>query len=686
MARQLLNKYKTGIILFIISSLIGLYLVSIYSYLLFHSLAELFSIFVAFGIFTIAWNSRHILDNPYFLIIGNAYLFIGGLDLLHTLAFKGMGVFPDFGANLPTQLWIAARYMESLSFVIAPFFIRRIVKANHIFCGYLLVFLIILGLIFYWDVFPVCYVEGAGLTSFKKVSEYLICLLFISSIVILYRRRPEFDEGIFRLLISSIILSIFSEVAFTFYVHVYGLPNLIGHYLKVASFFLMYKAIIVTGLTNPHEMLFRNLRQSEDALRSLSDELEVRIEKRTAELLDSNVLLNKEIDEHKLSKEQLRQSREMLNEVFDGILDPLIVLDANMQTKLLNNAALEYYGLTSKQEAIGKPCYRVFKQLPKPCDGCDIPLAISSAKNISFERKAPLDPSRRENVVIYIIKGINDAPKEFILRIHDITERKMLEKQIIQSEKLASLGVLVSSVAHEINNPNSFVSFNIPILRDYIDNLIPIIDAYAASHPEFELCNLTYPEFRQDIFKLLGNIENGSSRISAFVANLQDYSQDKGKKTSMRVELKDVIERVLTICHSKIKKSAKSFVKNVPEEIPPIYTEPFILEQILINFMINACQAQDKEDSWIKINVAVNHGGQEHIGIEVSDNGCGIDERTQLKIFDPFFTTKSPKEGTGLGLYVSHTLANRLKGHIEIESEPGMGSTFRLILPLKRPD
>lgn len=685
MGRQQIKKYNPGINLFMILFLIGLYFVSIYSYLLFHSLAELFTIVVAFGIFTIAWNSRHILDNPYFLLIGNAYLFIGALDLLHTLSYRGMGVFPDSGANLPTQLWIAARYMESFSFVIAPFFIGRIVKANYIFYGYSLVCLIILGSIFYWDFFPVCYVEGAGLTPFKKISEYIICFFFIFSIIMLFRRRLEFDESIFRLLILSLVLSIFSELVFTYYIHVYGLSNLIGHYLKIASFYLMYQAIIVTGLTKPQEMLFRNLRQSEDTLRKLSDELEIRVEKRTAELLESNVLLNKEIDEHKVSKEQLRKSQEMLNEVFDGILDPLIVLDSNMQTKLLNEAALEYYGITSKQEAVGKPCYRVFKQLPKPCDGCEIPLAISNAQNTSFERKSPQDPIRRESVVIYIIKGSNGEPKEFILRIHDITERKMLEKQIIQSEKLASLGVLVSSVAHEINNPNSFVSFNIPILRDYIDNMIPILDAYVASHPEFELCNLTYPEFRQDIFKLLGNIENGSSRISAFVANLQDYSQDKGKMTSIRVELKDVIERVLTICHSKIKKCAKSFVKNFPEEIPPIYTEPFILEQILINFLINACQAQDKEDSWIKINVTIDHGERETIGIEVSDNGCGMDERTQLKIFDPFFTTKSPKEGTGLGLYVSHALAKRLEGRIDIESEPGMGSTFRLILPLRNP-
>jgi C4-dicarboxylate-specific signal transduction histidine kinase len=183
-----------------------------------------------------------------------------------------------------------------------------------------------------------------------------------------------------------------------------------------------------------------------------------------------------------------------------------------------------------------------------------------------------------------------------------------MEKQIIHSEKMASLGVLVSSIAHEINNPNNFVSFNIPILRDYISEMIPILDEYAAGSPEFELCNLIYPEFRRDIFKLLVNIENGSDRISAFVSNLRGYSQYTEKKPRIRIELKGVIERVLSICHSKIKNSVKSFVKNVPEHLPPIYTEPYAIEQILINLLVNASQAADKEDSWVKLNVTVKEG------------------------------------------------------------------------------
>ena len=251
--------------------LAGLYVSSLYNYLLFHNLAEIFSIVIAFGIFAIAWNSRLFLDNNYLLFIGIAYLFVGGLDLLHTFSYKGMAIFGGFGSNLPTQLWIAARYMESLSLLIAPLFFHRRLKANLVFLGYSAAFALVLLSTFFWKVFPVCFVEGVGLTLFKKMSEYTISLILLASIGLLLNNRKEFDRKVLQLVIWSIIVTIGSELAFTFYVDVYGLSNLIGHYLKILSFFLMYKAIIETGLTKPYDLLFRNVKQSEERYRIVAD-------------------------------------------------------------------------------------------------------------------------------------------------------------------------------------------------------------------------------------------------------------------------------------------------------------------------------------------------------------------------------------------------------------------------------
>ena len=253
--------------LFGFSILFGLYLTSLYSYLLFHSLAEIFSIIIACGIFMIAWNSRRFLDNQYLLFIGIAYLFVGGLDLVHTLAYKGMGVFSGYDANLPTQLWIAARYLQSISLLLAPLWIGRKLKINPMLLAYGVVVALLLLAIFPWQIFPDCFMEGRGLTPFKKISEYIISLILMTAIVLLIQRRKEFDPIVFRLLSGAILTTIAAEVAFTFYVSVYGLPNLVGHLFKVVSFYLIYKALIETGLVRPYDLLFRNLKKSEEALR-----------------------------------------------------------------------------------------------------------------------------------------------------------------------------------------------------------------------------------------------------------------------------------------------------------------------------------------------------------------------------------------------------------------------------------
>jgi PAS domain S-box-containing protein len=247
--------------------LIGLYLTSLYSFLLFHSLAEMFSIIIACGIFMIAWNSRRFLENHYLLFVGVAYLFVGGVDLLHTLSYQGMGVFPGYDANLPTQLWIDARYLQSISLLLAPFWIGRPLPIRFIFPAYAVLVTLLLLSIFPWPIFPDCFVEGRGLTPFKKISEYIISLILMGAILLLVKRRKEFDPNVYWLLIGSILTTIAAELAFTFYISVTGFFNLIGHFFKLVSFYLIYKALIETGLVRPYDLLFRDLKKSEEALR-----------------------------------------------------------------------------------------------------------------------------------------------------------------------------------------------------------------------------------------------------------------------------------------------------------------------------------------------------------------------------------------------------------------------------------
>ena len=194
---------------------------------------------------------------------------------------------------------------------------------------------------------------------------------------------------------------------------------------------------------------------------------------------------------------------------------------------------------------------------------------------------------------------------------------------------------------------------------------------------------MAYPEFRRDIVNLLDNIEHGSGRINRFVSNLKEFSQVKEKVEERWFEVTPLIERVLSICNVQLNKNVKSFVTNIPENLPRIWSDPFFLEQILLNLLINAAQAVDKNDSRIDLNVEIRPSWLDHAILEVKDNGIGMDEKTVQEIFNPFFTTKSGTGGTGLGLYVSHNLVQSLGGRIEVESESGNGSTFRVILPDK---
>ena len=242
----------------------------LYSFLLFHSLTEGFSIIIAGGIFMVVWNARGLLQNHFFLFIGIAYIWVGGIDFMHTLAYRGMGIFEGYGTDLPTQLWIAGRYLKAFSLLSAAIFIRRKLAPRCTMAAYGLLTGLILASIFYWKVFPDCYTEGVGLTPFKIYSEYVICLILLAAIGLLIKNSKDFDRYVLILLIGSIAAAIVQELTFAAYMSVYGPSNMMGHLLKIVSFYLLYKAIIQTSLVSPWNVLFRNLKQSEEKLRRSS--------------------------------------------------------------------------------------------------------------------------------------------------------------------------------------------------------------------------------------------------------------------------------------------------------------------------------------------------------------------------------------------------------------------------------
>lgn len=258
----------------IIVIVVGLYLTTMVNYLLFHSLIEMFSIIVAFSVFIITWNSVRYINSPYLLIVGISYLFIGLLDLLHTLAYKGMPIFTDYD-YYANQLWIAARYLESITLLVAFTLLqtKRNIQAGFAVACFTVITSLLIASIFYFKIFPICFVEGKGLTDFKIYSEYLICLILIICIALLVRNKTHFSDSVYRFLFLSIIYTIISELAFTFYIDNYGISNLIGHYFKLFSFMMIYHAIITTGIEDPYSLIFKELNL---ANRSLHEEIALR--------------------------------------------------------------------------------------------------------------------------------------------------------------------------------------------------------------------------------------------------------------------------------------------------------------------------------------------------------------------------------------------------------------------------
>lgn len=262
-----------------VTLLVFIFLVSIaQNYLLFHTLVELFSIIVAFAVFTVTWNSRKMLDSNYLYFQGIAYLFIGVLDLLHTITFKGMNIIDD-PIYYSNQFWVATRFLEATALVVGFTFIhrKRRINVDATFIAYLVVTTLIICSILVWENFPICFIDGVGQTAFKIYAEYTIIAILFVGLYLLKKNRQHFEPSIFRSLCLSICFAILTEFCFTLYVSNYSASNAVGHCAKLLAFFFTYKAVVEKGFINPTTLIFKNLSDSEQNYRTLSENLPVLI-------------------------------------------------------------------------------------------------------------------------------------------------------------------------------------------------------------------------------------------------------------------------------------------------------------------------------------------------------------------------------------------------------------------------
>lgn len=407
--------------------LLVLYVVSTFNYLLFHGFVEFFSILVASGTFVVAWNARRFLQNQYFLVVGVAYLCVALLDLMHLMSYKGMAIIAGIGANEPTQLWIALRYMQSLSLVAAPFFIRRRLHVGYVLIGYLAATAAILAAIFVWPIFPTCFVEGQGLTFFKKASEYIVCGLLLGSIGLLVKERKSFEPTVLQLLIGSIGIAAASGIFFTFYSTVTDYANLAGHFVIVVSFYLMYKAVILTSFLRPYDLLFRELKASEASLMMAQEELERRVQERTGELAEATEALRNEVAERVASQEALRVERNRLKHIMESMEVGLCIVNHDYQIEYTNPTLERELGVIN-----GRRCYEYFNALDAPCEWCKRH-SIESGSSVRWEWQSPLSGKTYDLFDMPISNSDGSVSKMKI--IQDITEQHRVRQALRESEE-----------------------------------------------------------------------------------------------------------------------------------------------------------------------------------------------------------------------------------------------------------
>lgn len=605
-----------------IVSLIGLYIISRYSYPAFHTIAELFSIIIGFSLFMLIWNSRRIIDNNYLVFIGIAYLFVACFDLIHTLAYKKIDLFIGYGTNLPTQLWIAARYLESLSLLAAPFFIRGKLKSGWILAGYAALTSLLLAAIFR-DIFPDCYIDGIGLTRFKIISEYLISAILLCALVLLLGKQKEFDRNVLTLLVLSIIITIGSELAFTFYVDFYDIPNLIGHYLKIISFYLIYKAIIEIGLSRPYNLMFRNLQQREAALH----ESEAKYHSLFENMTEGFALHELIFDEQNIPCDYIFLDVNPAFEALTGLKRDRII--GRRMTETLPGEDPKWIKLYGEVTVTGEP--------------------------VHFENYSPV-LKRHYEVFAY-----RPAPARFAVIFMDVTDRKQAEIELKKQSDLLKeankeLESFSYSVSHDLRAP------------------LRAIEGYSHLIMKRQADKFDEETLRQ--FQLIGDNTRMMGRL---IDDILAFSR-LGKQAVAMSEI-DMESLITTVWEDfRIINHNRQMTLKM-DRLPPGMGDRALIRQVLVNVLANAVKFTKIRE--ITVVEAGGYAKDGHNVYYIRDNGIGFDMKYYDKLFNVFQRLHSTDdyEGTGIGLAFIQRIIQRHGGRVWARGEVDRGATFYFTLP-----
>jgi PAS domain S-box-containing protein len=442
-------------------------------------------------------------------------------------------------------------------------------------------------------------------------------------------------------------------------------------------------AVFFTGMvTGPINKLVCLTEEITSERKGFSERIVIRSRDEIGRLADSFNLLLGHI-QATLSK--LEENGRNYRELVENANSAIIRIEKSGTILFVNEYAQDLFGF-STGEIHGKSIRDIFP--PPVCDA-----GGAGGSNI----RDILDYPERKPYFEDIVTAKNGEPiwvawtnrpiyddagnlREILFVGSDITARKkaehlahVREQELIQTEKMATLGTLVSGIAHEINNPNNFIILNGENFSDMLNDILPVLDDHYAQHPQFRLGGLPYSEMRSELPGLLHGINEGALRIKRIVGNLKDFSRREPGEIDRKIRVRSVIDAAAVILGNLIRNSTNKFEVIEEAALPPVKGNFQRLEQVVINLVTNACQAtRDKEDP---VTVTLSHDSDHRrVLVAVEDCGAGIPPENLKYIMDPFFTTKRDIGGTGLGLAISYSIIKEHGGDLRIESAPGRGT------------
>jgi len=424
--------------------------------------------------------------------------------------------------------------------------------------------------------------------------------------------------------------------------------------------------------------------------------------------------------ERKRSEQMLWESRGKLNAILESIGDPMIMLDPDLSITWSNGASRNVFG----GDGLGRKCFQLFHGHDAPCDvgPCIVREAFHDGNPHSYDiqvvdkdgqtryfhctaNAALRDKEGNPTAVIEIARDITDRKSAEIIKAayarvekanHELRE---MQSQLVQSEKLASIGQLAAGVAHEMNTPVGFVACNFETLEGYMKKIRTLLEAYdgllqkveaqgeSGPLPAVRLIQELKAQIRldfilKDLDSLFDDSREGLERVTDIIRNLRDFARADRTSDFSSYDINEGIKATLTVARNEIKYDAD--VTTELGDIPHVFCNPGQINQVFLNLLINAAQAIRSQPRETKGAIVVRtYQEGTDVVCEIGDNGPGIPAANLRKIFDPFFTTKPPGKGTGLGLSVSYDIiVNKHKGQISVESEENQGAKFTVRLPL----